>query len=41
MFGLAGSMFGWPDQWWFGVWVAMGWCLGGWVGVLVAGLVFR
>ena len=40
VFGLVESVFGWPDQWWFGVWVAVGWCLGGWVGVLVVGLVF-
>ena len=35
VFGLAGSVFGWPDQWWFGVWLVVGWCLGGWVGVRV------
>ena len=35
VFGLVGSVFGWSDQWWFGVWVAVGWRLGSWVGVWV------
>ena len=38
---------GWPDlclggrKWWFGVWVAVDWCLGGWVGVWVGRICVR
>ena len=36
VFRWLGWCLGWPDQWWFGVWVAMGWCFGGQIGVWVS-----
>ena len=36
VFGLAGSVFGWPDQWWFGVWLVVGWC-SGWLDLCLGG----